>query len=210
MEYRIAEEPARIGRELMEAHHEHLLGVRVDFLYMNKTPKSKGRDVWGRAKKVSGLNAFLALGPRYMPETYEDQPYDLFVIEVSEEVWKHLKPAARRALVDHELAHCDIETDEDGRTSLVVRGHDVEEFEVVVKRHGLWKQDVEDLVRAGAEQLTLDAIDETGAVLKDDGYCVAVELEDATGVETRVGTATSSGVVFCTIAEVELEEGEAK
>ena len=95
-----------------------------------------------------------------MPETYEDQPYDIFVIEVSEEVWDHLKLPAKKALIDHELAHCEIETDEDGRTSLAIRGHDVEEFEAIVKRHGLWKQDVEDLVRAGAEQLSLDALEE--------------------------------------------------
>ena len=131
---------------------------------MDKTPKSKGRDVWGRAKKVGGLNALLALGPNALPDSYEDQPHDLFVIEVSEEVWDHLKPAARSALVDHELSHCQIsEGDEDGRVGLAIVGHDVTEFEAIVRRHGLWNEGLQDFADA-AEQLTLDAVDETGGV----------------------------------------------
>lgn len=31
MEYRVAEEPKKIGQKLMEEHHPHLLGVRVEF-----------------------------------------------------------------------------------------------------------------------------------------------------------------------------------
>ncbi|MDP9440298.1 MAG: hypothetical protein M3P49_16430 [Actinomycetota bacterium] len=174
MEYRIAGEPARIGRELMEEHHEHLLGVRVEFVFMNKTPKSKGRDVWGRAKKIGGLNALLALGPNALPDSYEDQPFDLFVIEVSEEVWDHLKPAAKKALVDHELSHCEIRTDEEGHVSLTIVGHDVTEFEAIVRRHGLWNDDLKDFVET-AEQLSLDAIDETGGVVEGgDGLDVSI------------------------------------
>lgn len=46
-----------------------------------------------------------------------------------------------------------------------------------------------------------------GVVLEESGFCIAVRLDDATGVEPRPGTATSHGVVFCTILEVELMEG---
>jgi predicted metallopeptidase len=155
MEYRKAPEVEEIGRELIEEHHPHLLGVRVEFLFMSKTPKSKGRDVWGRAKKISGLNAFLALGPNVLPETYEDQPFDLFVIEISEEVWDRLRSKGRRALVDHELSHCQIVEDEEGRVNLAVVGHDVTEFEAVIRRNGLWREDLEEFVKAGAEQLEL-------------------------------------------------------
>ena len=168
MAHRLAEGPAKIGAELMKEHHAHLLGVRVEFLFMDKTPKSKGRDVWGRAKKVSGLNAFLALGPNVLPETYEDQPNDLFVIEISEEVWDHLKPAAKKALVDHELSHCEIQTDEEGGVSLAIVGHDVTEFEAIVRRHGLWNEGLQDFAGA-AEQLSLDAVDEAGAVVEEGG-----------------------------------------
>ena len=60
MEYRVADDAAKTGHELIAEHHPHLLGPRVDFVFMDKTPKNKGKDTWGRAKKVSGLGAFLA------------------------------------------------------------------------------------------------------------------------------------------------------
>lgn len=175
MEYRIAKERARIGAKVMEEHHEHLLGVRVEFLFMNKTPKSKGRHVWGRARKIGGLNAFLALGPNWLPEAYEDQPFDFFVIEVSEEVWETLTERGKRALIDHELTHCAIEEDEDGFLNLSIVGHSIEEFETIVRRHGLWRQDLRDFVKTGAEQLSFDAIDETGGVVEGgDGLDVSI------------------------------------
>ena len=157
MEYRLATEAARIGADVMAEHHPHLLGVRTEFLFMSKTPKSKGRDVWGRAKKVSGLPAFLAVGPNTLPEHYEDQPLDLFVIEISEEVWGRLTAKGKRALVDHELSHCEIEVDDEtGGARLAIVGPDVTEFEAVLRRHGLWNESVEEFVKAGAEQLSLE------------------------------------------------------
>lgn len=161
MEYRVSEEVERVAQELIEEHHPHLLGVRIEYVFLSKTPKSKGKDVWGRAKKISGLPAFLADDPKRLPESYEDQPPDFFVIEISEEVWRRLKPKGKRALVDHELSHCEIVEDEEGRVSLAIVGHDVTEFEAVLRRHGLWNESVKEFVEAGAEQLDLhDAIDE--------------------------------------------------
>ena len=158
MEYRIAEDPAKIGAEPMKEHYHHPLGVCVESLFVKKTPKSKGRDVWGMAKKVSGLNAFLALGLNVLPETYEDQPNDLFVIEIFEEVWDRLRPGGRKALVDHELSHCEIETNEDCRVSLAIVGHAVTEFEAIARRNDLWREDVEEFVGAGAEQIELEEV----------------------------------------------------
>ena len=56
----------------------------------------------------------------------------------------------------------------------------------------------------------IGATGRTGEVLEDDGFCIAVQLDDATGIEPRPGTATVGGVVFCTILELELAEGVAK
>jgi hypothetical protein len=41
--------------------------------------------------------------------------------------------------VDHELTHCDV--DEEGKLSL--RPHDLEEFNVIVRRYGLWRAEVQ-------------------------------------------------------------------
>lgn len=154
MEYKRADEVAEIGAEIMEAHHPHLLGVRVAFVFMDKTPKSKGKEVLGRAKKISGLPAFLSLGPDTLPDFYADQPFDFFVIEISEEVWERLTAKGQRALVDHELSHLEIEEDDEGGVNLAVVGHDVTEFEAVLRRHGLWNDSVKDFVEVGAEQLS--------------------------------------------------------
>ena len=99
------------------------------------------------------MNAIRALGPNVLPETYEVQPNDLFVIEISEEVWDRLRSGGRKALVDHELSHCEIEINKDCRVNLAIVGHDVSEFEAIVRRHGLWREDLEEFVVAGAKQL---------------------------------------------------------
>jgi hypothetical protein len=154
MEYRVAEQAAKMGAEIMERHHPHLLGLRVTFVFMDKTPKTKGRDVWGRAKKVSGLPAFLSNSDD--PKGY-GLAEDFFVVEISEEVWERLSASGRAALIDHELSHCTIEMDEEtGASKLAIVGHDVTEFEAVLRRRGLWNESVKAFVEAGAEQLSLD------------------------------------------------------
>lgn len=164
MNYRRAEEVQKVADELMQQHHEHLLGLRVTCLFIDKVPKSKGRELWGRVKKISGLPAFLAGDPDHLPEFYGDEPFDFFVIEIAEEAWQGLTTKGRRALVDHELSHMDIQADEEGRVSLVIVDHDVAEFEAVLRRWGLWNQSVKGFVEAGAEQLALPGID-----LEEDG-----------------------------------------
>lgn len=157
MEYRNAVEVEDIGREIMEEHHGHLLGVRVSFVFMDKTPKSKGKDIWGRAKKISGLPAFLADENGLRDHYDSENPQEFFVIEISEEVWETLTAKGKRALVDHELSHCEIVMDDEtGVAKLAIVGHDITEFDAVLRRHGLWNESVEDFVKAGAEQLSLD------------------------------------------------------
>lgn len=154
MQYRVAQQVADIGSKLVAEHHPHLNGVRVEFVFMDKTPKTKGKDTWGRAKKISGLNAFLSNSDDH--ESY-GAAEDYFVVEVSEEVWQRLDAKSRKALVDHELSHCEIVMDEEtGASGLSIVGHDVTEFDAILRRHGLWNESVEGFVKAGAEQLSLE------------------------------------------------------
>lgn len=62
-----------------------------------------------------------------------------FILHFNHSAWKVLTPEQRIALVDHELQHCEIDTDS-GQPTLV--HHDVEEFGVIVHRWGLWKPDL--------------------------------------------------------------------
>lgn len=156
MEYRLANDAAKIGQGIIEEHHAHLNGVRVEFVFMDKTPRSGGKEVWGRAKKISGLPAFLS-SENGMRSIYDSEsPQDYFVIELSEEVWERLTTKGRKALLDHELSHCEIVEDDKGNVNLATVGHDITEFEGVLRRHGLWNESVEEFVKAGAEQLSFD------------------------------------------------------
>lgn len=150
MEYRDAVEVKRAATGLIESHHTHLDGVRIQFVFMSETPQSKGKDVWARARKISGLNAFLSSEFGVQEEYAEAETY--FVIEVSEEIWDGLNTRQRKALVDHELHHCELHPE---KGTPVIVGHDVTEFGDVLKRHGLWNESVKEFVEAGAEQLSL-------------------------------------------------------
>lgn len=156
VEYRPAYVAETIGERLVRTTHEHLLGVRIDYVFRSEAAKSMGRIVLGRARKITGLNAFLAADD--VDETPVD-PEPFFVIELAEDCWRALTDDQRDALVDHELSHCWAEINDNGERKLSTRGHDLEEFVAIVHRHGLWKSDVERFVRVGSEKLSLrDAI----------------------------------------------------
>ena len=68
------------------------------------------------------------------------------VIVIDEQTWEGMSPARRRALIDHELTHLEVQTDDDGRPKLDDAGrpklrmrlHDWQlgGFEDVAERHG--------------------------------------------------------------------------
>lgn len=152
-EYRHAPEVEAIAADLIrdEEQHKPLADVRVDCVYRDIHQKSKGRTVLAKARKVSGLNAYLANG--------EAAQRDFFVVEVAEDTWDKLTPEQQVALVDHELCHLAVEFDDEGTPQLSLRGHDLEEFGAVVQRRGLWASHVANFGSAVAEQLAL-AVDE--------------------------------------------------
>lgn len=152
-DYRPAPEVESIGRNLIRdvEDHKSLDAVRVDFIYRDKASKSNGRTVLAKARKVSGLNAFLA--------NAEMVQRDFFVIEVAEDTWDQLDEHQQKALVDHELMHCHVEFDEAGTPQLAIRGHDMEEFRAIIERHGLWLSSTAEFGSAVAEQLAM-AVDE--------------------------------------------------
>lgn len=155
-----APEVEKIAEDLIPKYHQHLLdfNVRIRYVFANKTPKSKGREVWGTCRKISGLNAFL--------EGQGDPGEPFFVITISRDVWGVLPQEKKVALVDHELCHAwaevkqakeeaDVSQDEvddqietDNPVKLSVKPHDLEEFSCIVRRHGLWREDIEDFVEA--------------------------------------------------------------
>lgn len=143
-EYWRAPEVERIANELIVKHHDHLnrTDVVIKCVFRDPAAKSKGRVVYGKARKVSGLTAYL-VGLEHNDRLDDGEPADFFVVEIAHEPWQGLTGRQRHALVDHELCHLDVELDENGGDrKLCTRGHDLEEFTEVVKRHGLWRPTV--------------------------------------------------------------------
>lgn len=169
-EYKPAPEVAEIARQLIArvTQHQPLVDVDITYLFIKDAPKSKGRNVLGRARKVSGLQAWLG-HPDIDPPSAFVEPTDFFVIEISHNTWRDLDDSQRVALVDHELSHCAVDyDDETGEPVLKMRTHDVEEFIGVINRNGLWKEDVQQLGIVSSEQLSL-ALDRIPAQASTDG-----------------------------------------
>lgn len=138
-EYAPVPEVAKVTRQLINNEHSHLGPVRIEYVFVSECPKVAGKIQWGRAKKVSGLNAYLA------SENQEPGiPDEFFVIEIVRPVWTQLDEKSKKALIDHELTHCWVD-DEDG---LSIKPHDLEEFNAIVRKYGLWRDDVELFIEA--------------------------------------------------------------
>lgn len=154
-----APEAAEIGRSLLQ-HHEHLMPIRVEYVFRDEAVKDGDGAVWGRAHKLTGMKAMLATA-----DAENSNGCDFFILEFAWDIWRLLSPAQRLALVDHEMSHLGVEITDAGNHKLVLRRHDVEEFVGVVSRHGLWRPILADLVSAaGPTQLRMlaDVADELG------------------------------------------------
>lgn len=156
---------AAIANSLIPSHHPELATARIDYLFMSSTPKKGGRELFGKASKVSGKWEFLV-------------ELD-FLIEVSEPAWAELSEDQRRALVDHLLEGCTGEEDESsGEMKWGIREPDVQEFSTILQRHGVWNEALTGFVQV-AQQIDLSAIieEETGEVEENE-----LNLNDMTEV----------------------------
>lgn len=157
--YSYAPDVEAIAVRLIVQHHTHLIDnghVRIEYLFRSEAQETNGRTVWGKARKVSSINAFLALPKDEACEDIAEAPEiePFFVIEIAADVWGTITAKQRVALVDHELSHCRIKhNNQDGNVVLFVAPHDVEEFQGVIRRHGLYKSDVEHFAKIAADAL---------------------------------------------------------
>ena len=146
--YRPAPEVKAIADDLIPKYHQHLIdfSVKIEYVFVDKTPKTKGIEVWGTCRKMTSLNAFLA--------NQQEGSDPFFVITISEPIWDILTPEKKIALVDHELCHAeavasqDEDDDEADPVKISIRPHDLEEFSCIVRRHGLWRDGVKAFIDA--------------------------------------------------------------
>lgn len=191
-EFSGAQEVEEIADDLIRTVHQRLIGHPIVYCFNNGAPKSKGKEVWGRARKVGGLNAYLAQRDRM--ENGEEGDAEFFVIEIVWGVWRQLGTSQKRALVDHELSHLAVEYDEEKDViTLGIVGHDLEEFRGVYERHGAWADDLREFLKAGeGRQLSLidgGLDDDTTVTMSAGGERVTMSGSEFSRLGERIGAA---------------------
>lgn len=131
-----------LGKQLIEKYHRHLIGYPVRFAWRSQSRRNKTKEVLATAEIVRGRFASFVMTPEEHLMAGQDFGPAMFWIEVSEEAWDTLDDAQRYALLDHELCHCSVTENDGGEMVMDLRPHDLEEFNDIVKRHGLWLDDV--------------------------------------------------------------------
>jgi hypothetical protein len=138
-------QPYELLAEIRAENHFETAQAKIGLAWRKGTkPNADGKIVLGRCVLISGLHRELI-------------DYD-FVIVLNREFWEDAEfdRAKKLALIDHEMCHAARALDADGEPMIDtknrpvwrVRCHDVEEFEQIVARHGVWKRDLERFAEA--------------------------------------------------------------
>lgn len=126
VEYSDAPEVRQIAEELISAYHPHLADEEITYVFRSKAANKGSKIVLAMARKIRGLVSFLS----------RKSDDDYFLMEVAFDTWGKLNDTSKKAVVDHELCHFGIT--EDGVRYIIP--HDLEEFNAVVQRYGLWRE----------------------------------------------------------------------
>ncbi len=131
-----APEVAEVARKLIEKYHSHLTEARIIYLFRSGRWTSKRKDVFGHAEKAGPKVKYLTDGTD-------------FIITIHADSWPHLPQSAKEALVDHQLCHCSRgDDDKDGEPTWYIEPHSVEDFNAIIRRHGLWAEDLKLFMKA--------------------------------------------------------------
>lgn len=122
-EFAPAPEVRQIAEKLIEILKPELEGFEIRYVFASENPKKDGHEVAALARKVVGLNAYLA-----------GHAEGFFLIETGRPAWDQLNADQRIALIHHELCHFGITDD----GNLAIIPHDIEEFNEIARIHGAW------------------------------------------------------------------------
>ena len=115
-----------VARKVIAKWHTDLDNPKILYLIDTETMKSRGFETLAKIRKATPVESHLNGG------------LDLVLI-VSGPIWKAMTDEQKLALIDHELCHVELTSPESGEPgAYLLRGHDIEEFNVIVKRHGDW------------------------------------------------------------------------
>lgn len=132
-------EAYELMRELIREQHTHLAAARIQICWRyNWKPDKDGRMKLGEMRLCADPDRLL----------HERD----FVMSLNYKAWQMMMIGQHRAVIDHELTHCQVELEEDGETVKMdthgrivyrLRGHDIEEFSEVVLRNGAYMPELE-------------------------------------------------------------------
>lgn len=130
--------------EMMRRHHPELAreGVTIDVLMVSDIDEESGENV--PTLKVGGYHAAATIKVVPLPQRALGHGDALLTIDAY--TWDGLGAAERRALLDHELQHVELQCDDGGavkrddmkRPKLRLRLHDwnLQGFDIIAQRHG--------------------------------------------------------------------------
>lgn len=113
------------AQDLINQYHPWLTTARIAFVMRSESQKHGERYIVGQATKIADK----------MKPHFE---FD-FLIWLSEQDYTSMDSARREALIDHELCHCGYSLKSGTWT---IREHDIQEFGVIIQRHGLWTSEL--------------------------------------------------------------------
>jgi hypothetical protein len=111
-----------MANELVRQYHEGLWAARLGFVFRSKSMTVHSIPRAGAISRV----------PPAIKAQQGAAAVD-YVIWISKDAWLKYSDLEKRALIDHELCHA--MRNDDGEWT--IRGHDVEEFSVIIQRYGL-------------------------------------------------------------------------
>lgn len=124
--YSESETLKRIATGLIPNHHPELVNARIKYLFVDKGASKGGRELYGKAQKLSGVSEFLVEAD--------------FLLVMAEDKWRDLNADQQTAVVDHFLECCTGEEGEDGSMAWKIREPDTQEFSSILSRHGAWHE----------------------------------------------------------------------
>ncbi|MBI1207411.1 MAG: hypothetical protein GC191_08990 [Azospirillum sp.] len=143
---------ARLIHDMPEFSHLRDGEARVEYLLRVKPRIRGGRLMIGEAMRPNFQGGAKMLCDWLLAKMFAGTPDFIVLLDLN--WWLDATARDREILVFHELSHCvqktgrdgDPKFDEAGNPVWALIGHDIEEFNAVVRRYGAWSRDVVDFV----------------------------------------------------------------
>ncbi len=128
VEYKeVPNEVLSLAKELIDQYHQQLKECKIGFVFRSEASYSGGKVVLGTTSKVT---------EKIKPMLSEE--LDILIV-LAEDMYADLSSERRRALIDHELCHIILNSN---TSTWTTKAHDVNEFNEVIERYGLWSNDL--------------------------------------------------------------------